>query len=269
MPSLDNVKVDSLFTMFKGEPGTRKSTCALSYPGPLYWFDIDEKIQSMALPMKKFGVLGKDVQYDTFKDANSILKKMEGFQVNCPFKTLVVDSITSAGNKVNRQTLKLKGGTTRTDGSEKGMRIAGIPVNSIEDYKAEAAFFNEMIAVLKDIHSFHKVNIILIAHVIGARKADEQNQFTHHSRIIITGGQQISGMIPVYCTEVYHFNIENDIDISRGGHYGLYTEHTGNDYARTSLPLGRHLIFDDKPLYQTFIKPSIDKLNNDPGITKI
>jgi len=262
MPTMEAMKLDSLFTMFKGEPGTRKSTAALSYPGPHYWFDIDEKIGAMTLPMKKFGVKPASINYDTFKDANSIIKKLEQFQLNCPYKTIVMDSVTSAGNKVNRQTLKLKGG------ENKGARVAGIQVNSIEDYKAEAAFFTEMIALLKDIHSFHKVNVILIAHVIGARKENTENNFTHHARIIITGGQQISGMIPVYCTEVYHFNIENDIDVSKGGHYGLFTEHTGNDYARTSLPLGRHIIFDDKPLYETFVKPALDKLNNDPGVTK-
>lgn len=267
MPTLDNYTIDHLFYMFKGEPGTRKSTAALSFPSPQYWFDIDEKIESMILPMKKFGV--KPPTYDTFKDANAILRQLEKLQVNCPYKTLVFDSITAAGNKVNRQTLKLKSGTTTASGAEKGARIAGIPVNSIEDYKAEASYFNEVIALLKDIHQFHKCNIILIAHVIGARKENTENQFTHHSRIIITGGQAISGMIPVHCKEVYHFNIENDIDISKGGHYGLYTEHTGNDYARTMLPLDRHIMFDNKPLYDTYIKPAIDKLNKETPITRI
>lgn len=42
--------------------------------------------------------------------------------------------------------------------------------------------------------------------------------------------------------------------------YGLFTEHTGDDFARTALGLDRQIIFDDKGIYPEYIKPAIDRL---------
>lgn len=265
---MESVNSDVLFTMLKGEPGTRKSTAALSYPQPSYWFNIDEKMEALRLPMKNFGIKPSEIEFDSFKDASSMIKKMESFQVNCKYKTIIVDSITSSGDKINRQTMKMKSGTTRTDGSEKGMRIGGIPVNSMEDYKAEASFFMEMVALLKDISSFHKVNIILIAHVIGARTDPNAQANSVFSRIIVTGGQIISAKIPAYCTEIYHFNSEANADLSKEGDYVALTRHTGVDYARTSLPLDAKLLIGNKPLYETYVLPAIKRLDNTIPIEK-
>jgi hypothetical protein len=117
-----------------------------------------------------------------------------------------------------------------------------------------------MIAHLKYINRYHNVNIILIAHVVGARKDDTGNNLTHHSRVIITGGDKISGKIAAYCTETYHFNIETGASVNSEPKYGLFTVHTGNDFARTCLPLERRIEFNDKPLYKTWIEPAINKL---------
>lgn len=270
MPSLSGLELDSLYTMLKGEPGTRKSTVALSYPTPQYWFSTDRKMNALVLPGKRFGVDFSQVDYDDYDTWDPIKKKLEQLQTNCKYKTLIFDSVTSIGDSINNQTKKFKSGSTRVDGTEKGMRIGGIPVNSLEDYKAEAAAFGELISLTKDIKSFFKVHIILIAHVIGARqqKENESYQQTHHSRIIITGGQAISGKIAAYCDEAYHFNVEPDIDMNKGGKYALLTEHAGSDYARTTLPLPGKIIFGNDPVYDKYIKPAIEKLKEEKPVTK-
>lgn len=271
MPTMEQVNSDVLFTLLKGEPGTRKSTQALSYPTPQYWFDTDDKMTALRLPMKNWGIKPSSISYDTYRDVNSasaLLKKLETLQANCPYKTIILDSITSAADKINRQTMKVKSGTTNREGGEKGMKIGGIPVNSIEDYKAEAAFFMEVIALSKDISSYHKVNIVLIAHVIGARRDENAQANSVFSRIIVTGGQIISAKIPAYCTEIYHFGIESSADLSKEGDYICQTRHSGVDYARTSLPLDVKLLVKDKPLYETYIKPAITKLDQQIPIEK-
>ena len=49
MPTMDSVTFfDALYCMFKGEPGTRKSTQALSFPGPQYWFSWDRKMNRVS-----------------------------------------------------------------------------------------------------------------------------------------------------------------------------------------------------------------------------
>jgi len=260
MPSLiDEIKLDSLYCMFKGEPGTRKSTAALSFPTPQYWFSWDQKMRAMLLPMKAWSINPKDVQYDDYDDFNKARLKLEQFQQQCSFKTLILDSITSAADSTLRQTMKAKYGTTRASGAAAGKLIAGIAVNELEDFNAESAALSELLALTKDIHKFHKVNIILIAHVIQAeyKKIDGE---THMSRSIVTAGKRIAAKIPAYCEEVYHFNKEGALADSG---FACYTQHTGDEFARTSLPLARKMVFNDQPLYTTYIKPSMEKLQDD------
>lgn len=269
MPTLADVNLNSLYCLFKGEWGTRKSSQALSFPTPQYWFNFDKKMESLIRPAKIFGIdFAKDVHFDDYSDWNAPRKKLEQLQVNCPYKTIIIDTITSMGDAINRQTLKTKTGTTTQSGSEAGKRIGGIAVNSIEDFNAETSAFQEMIALTKDIQAFHKVNIILIAHVIRTDEKDLTGR-THVARTIVTGGKKVAAKIPGYCTEIYHFNIETQLDASAGGKYALITEHAGEDYARTSLPLDSKIVFGDRPLYSTWIAPAIQKLMTEKPITKL
>lgn len=214
-------------------------------------------MEGIALPMRKWGVNPKDVTYDDYKDWNSALQKLEYFAHTFPYKTLVIDSITSCADAINRQTLKIK------NKDDKGKGIAGIPVNSIEDFNAEDSALKELIARTKDIHKYHKVHVILIAHVI-QKEIKSADGKTHMSRIIVTAGKGIAQKIPAYCTEVYHFNIETSFDASQGGNYALKTTHTGDDFARTSLELPSTIVFGNDPLYDKWIKPAIDKYNTQP-----
>lgn len=260
MPSMNDVNFDSLYVLMKGEPGTRKSTQALSFPGPQYWFSWDRKMNGIYLPMRKWGVDPKTITYDDYDDWTKPRKKIESLQVNCPYKTLVFDSITSMADMTLRQTLKLKYGVKRQSGADAGKLVAGIAINEIEDYNAESSALNELIALTKDINAFHGVNIILIAHVIKAEYRDTSKKTTHISRQIVTAGKNVAAKIPAYCGEVYHFNIKQGFIEGQGGDYSLLTEHTGDDFARTALGLDKEIVFGDKPIYDTYIRPAITKM---------
>ena len=260
MPTMDSVDFNSLYCMFKGEPGTRKSTQALSFPGPQYWFSWDRKMNGIYLPMKKWGIDPKTITYDDYDDWTKPKKMLEKFQSDCPYKTLVLDSITSMADMTLRQTVRLKYGQTRSSGAAAGKLIAGIAVNEIEDYNAESSALNELIALTKDINAYHKVNIILIAHVIKAEYRDTTNKTTHISRQIVTAGKNIAAKIPAYCGEVYHFNIKQGMVAGGQGEYSLLTEHTGDDFARSALGLGKEIVFGDKPIYETYILPAMGKM---------
>jgi hypothetical protein len=250
-----------LYCMFKGEPGTRKSTQALSFPTPQYWFSVDKKMAALTLPAKKWNVDTGQIDYDDYSDWNRIKMKLEQFQVRCPFKTIVLDSITSIGGAINRQTLQSKTGKVTKDEKAKGTEVGGIQVATYDDYKAEVAAFNEMVALTKDIQTHFKVNIILIAHVVGERKADDLlGSRTHHARIIVSGGKNISASLSAYSTEVYHFDIRESTNPDKEGTYGLLTIHTGEDFARTSLGLAPRIEFGNEPLYNKYLLPAINKL---------
>lgn len=261
MPTMSEPFDNTIYALFKGEPGTRKSTAALSFPTPQYWFSADKKMTSLRLPMYNWGIKPADIVYDDYTNFTAVRDKLEKFQTNCPFKTLIFDSVTSIGDITNSQTMLAKSGTKNKQGEEKGAQVGGISINSLEDYKAEASAFNQLIALTKDIKSYHKINIVLIAHVIGERKPQEKKESTHFARIIVTGGKIISAKIPAYCEEVYHFNVEPNVDAAKEDDYGLVTRHSGDDFARTGLPLPRKIVFGNQPLYENFIKPAIEKLN--------
>lgn len=267
MPTMEDVNFEALYCMFKGEPGTRKSTQALSFPGPQFWFSWDRKMNGIFLPMKKWGIDPKTIKYEDYDDWTKPKKQLESFQTACPYKTLVFDSITSMADMTLRQTTRLKYGITRQSGAAAGKLIAGIAVNEIEDYNAESAALQELIALSKDIHIYHKVNVILIAHVVKAEYRDSTKKTTHISRQIVTAGKNVAAKIPAYCGEVYHFNIKQGFVEGSGGDYALLTEHTGDDFARSALGLDREIVFKDQPLYNTYIKPAIDKLKgNDNAV---
>lgn len=260
MPTMESTTFNGLYCMFKGEPGTRKSTQALSFPGPQYWFSWDRKMNGIYLPMKKWGIDPKTISYDDYDDWTAPRKKLEQLQVACPYKTIVFDSITSMADMTLRQTTRLKYGVTRQSGQQAGKLIAGIAVNEIEDYNAESAALQELIALSKDINAFHKVNVILIAHVVKAEYRDTTKKTTHISRQIVTAGKNVAAKIPAYCGEVYHFNIDSGMQEGAGGDYTLLTEHTGDDFARSALGLPNKIVFGDKPLYETYLKPAINKV---------
>lgn len=262
-PSLEEAIPEVLFTLLKGEPGTRKSTCALSYPTPQYWVSTDQKMEALQLPAKRWGINMKDIHYDDYTDWDRPRAKLEQLQVNCPYKTIIIDSITSIGDAMTSQVKKAK----KKD--NQGKSIGGIPVSGLEEFNAESSAFQDLISITKDIHKFHKVNIIMIAHVLGARKDNDANKLTHHSRIIVTGAEKISAKLASYMTEVYHFNIISAFEADKEGAYGLLTVHTGNDYARTSLPLPREIQFNNDPLYDKWIRPAIEQHKKEQPINRI
>lgn len=264
MPDMNSVGFDALYCLLKGEPGTRKSTQALSFPLPQYWFSWDRKMNGIYLPMRKWGIDPKTITYDDYDDWNKPRAKLEQFQTSCPYKTLIFDSITSMADMTLRQTMRLKYGINRKSGTAAGKLVAGIAVNEIEDYNAESSALNELMALTKDINIFHKVNIVLIAHVVKAEYRDTTKNITHISRQIVTAGKNVAAKIPAYCGEVYHFNIKRGFVEGAGGEYALLTEHTGDDFARTALGLDKEIVFGDKPLYDTYIKPAINNMKDTP-----
>lgn len=266
MPTMyDELNLDVLFSMFKGEWGTRKSTSAVSFPGPQYWFSYDKKMRSLILPMKNFGIKMNSITYDDYTDWSKADKKLRELKVDCPYKTIVVDSITSLGDSIMDQTKRFKAGGTRKSGAAAGKSVGGIEVNELEDYNAESSAIGDMISMLKDIHGFHKVNVILIAHVIQVEYRSVAGE-THFSRSIVTAAKKMAAKIPAYCDEVYHFNIDRGMEAGGEGSYALLTTHTGDDYARTGLPLPKKIVFGNQPLYDRYIAPAILNLKESKGM---
>lgn len=261
MPNMSEAASDVHYTLLKGEPGTRKSTHALSYPKPQYWFSFDGKMNALKLPMAHWGINPAEINYDDYTDWNSAVRKLEFFMVDFPYKTLVIDSITSCADYMLRQVRKSKSGTTTKGGKEAGKVIGGIPVSEIEDFNAEASGLTELIALTKNIHKFHKIDVVLIAHVIRKEEKSLDGRI-NVSRQIVTAGKAPAAKIPAYCDETYHFSVRPNVDADAGPEYMILTAHAGEDFARTSLPLAPTILLGDRPLYDTHIVPAMQRLKD-------
>lgn len=261
MSDMNAAKIDSQYIMFTGTPGTRKSTQALSYPKPQFWLSWDQKMNSLILPMRDWKIDPKLIQYEDYEDWSKPRMKLEQLSVNCPFKTIIIDSITSMADCALRQTMALKRGSTRASGAAAGKLIAGIAVNEIEDFMAESSALMELIALTKDIRKFHNVNVILIAHLIQAEYKSGPNAPANVVRTIVTAGKRVAPKIPAYSEEVYHFYLKKTLDADTGGNYSILTTSNSEDFARTQLPLPAKIEFGDKPLYDGWILPAKNKLN--------
>lgn len=253
MPNMSSIDYTSLYCLFKGEPGTRKSTSALSFPKPQYWISWDQKMDALGLPMREWGIDPTLIDFDDYSDWDRVKMKLESFQMTCKYRTIVIDSITSGADAINRQTRRIKAG----EGS--GKKVGGISVDGFEEFNAESSALHELVALTKELKKARGINVILIAHIIQKEQKSPDGQ-THMSRIIVTAGKSIAQKIPAYCSEVYHFNIKTGPIVGAGGQYALKTTHTGDDFARTSLPLNADIEFGNEPLYDKYVLPAIQKM---------
>lgn len=262
MPTLETINHDVHFTMLKGEPGTRKSTQALSWPKPQYWASHDRKMNALSLPLAKWKIDPKLIEYDDYKDWNTCEAKLKKLQLNCPYRTVVIDSITSITDNMLLQVKDSKGGQTRKSGAVAGKMIGGIEVNELEDFNAEAAAITDMISILKDIKEFHKVNIILIAHVIRADYKSVKDGTVISRSIVTAGAKKQAAKIPAYCEEIYHFGLGQGSGIVVGSDEKIValTRSNGDDFARTTLPLPSVIEIGYEPMYEKHIVPAIAKL---------
>lgn len=255
MANFSTIDLTSVNIMLKGEPGLRKSTVALSYPLPHYWFSTDRKMEALHLPAKLWKIDTSKIEFDNYSNWDKAKSKLEKMLFDCPFKTIMIDSVTSFGDCMTSQVKKNKKANKDTSGK----MIGGIQTSGLEEFNAESNAFQELIALADEVREQHHINVIYIAHVLAAKKDNDANKLTHHSRIIVTGAEKIGAKLASRMSETYHFNIKPSLSLDEPGEYGLFTSHTGNDYARTSLPLERYITFSDKPFYPTFIEPAIKK----------
>ena len=268
MPTLEIINYDALITMLKGEPGTWKSSTALTYPLPQYWFSFDRKMQSLALPARKHGIDLKQVNYDDYStwtmhgpnNTPSALAKLESFKLNCPYKTIIIDSVTSTTDAMLRQVLDSKVGQKRKSGEPAGKIIGGIDVNEIEDFNAEAAGINELMGLCSDICTLRRVNVILIAHVVRIEQKDLSGNISI-SRSIVTAGKKPAAKIPAICHETYQFGLKPALVVGAQTDIQVYTTNTSEDYARTCLPLDKVLqLGPDINFYKRYIEPAINQM---------
>lgn len=229
----------------KGDSGAGKSVAAYSFPNA-YVFDLDNRVQSVVsyyTRIKRMDVL-KNLEYDTYVGPNAILNmmsKLGSFVGRCQYETIIIDTLTSVADTSLHHAIRMRGS------GEGGKQVAGVQLNTIEDYGVENSVIMDIIQVFQALKN---VTCILNAHVLSTEEKTLGGPTTI-SRTLLTGGKKVAAKIPGYFGETWHFDTKSNM---KGTRYIARTQHAGADFAKTSLILPVEIDWTDKVFYEEIQK---------------
>jgi hypothetical protein len=238
--------------LFKGDPITRKTSNAASFPDPRF-FDFDGKVASA-----KVAHPSKAIKYDFFtardfdrwrKDFDTAVERNPA-----PGGTFIFDSITSFTKIIIQYSLSYRDPKQRNKnemnpfiGNPSG---GGYDIASWQDYKFEENVLSNFMSGCLELAKTSRV--IFIAHVLGTDnkiEATPDGEKKVLQRPIITAGKKTVNFLPAQCGEIYHFMMKKQADARLPPNYLVRTQNSELDYASTVLPLPAELDVTDGNLY--------------------
>jgi hypothetical protein len=239
--------------LMKGEPKTGKSIAASSFPKPMFIFDMDGRMESVANYWAKHNPVVMDqVEYKTYNPEDYLIFK-EDFEfiqteARSPIskkimRTVCLDGVTSTGEMVIDYAL-----SERDSASEK--RRGVIKLMGIEDFGVEAMGFVQILSIGREIRKH--AHFILTAHVIITEQEalTKAGRVTHTSRQLLTGGKKVASKLPVSFDEVWHFGAELvPTDKGMRKKMTVFFNHSGVDFAGTSRDLPPGIEWTDGSLW--------------------
>lgn len=237
-----------IFALFKGDPKTGKDIAAHSFAlaGPLYTFDLDSRMESVAHYYTKVVPrpdIVENIQYDRFEDVLTILNRLQELKQACHYRTVVVSSLTSFARKSLTTMISTRDPKSLSKDDQAKARIrGGIPMNIIEDFGGEANAITLLMDGLIVISVKYNCNVILTAHVINPEAG------AYSKRTLLTGGKKIAGEIPVSFNEAYQFYVETSGGMEIGANdtnrrFLAKTQPTSLDWAATAMSLPETIDF--------------------------
>ena len=188
----DNVKL-----LLLGESGMGKTVLACGFPTPIKIYDFDNKVSSAAkfysndaarlssIEVEQYaGLPVKDRMNKFLADVKSI-ENLQHSGKPLPFKTLVVDSLTTLTNAILEDYKKV---------SQLGIKRALADVNAMQDYQLLQIHLTQLITGLLSL----KCNVIFIGHT---QLEKDEATGAMKNNILMPG--QLAFKLPIYFEEVY------------------------------------------------------------------
>lgn len=231
-----------LSCLFMGTTGAGKSIAAASFPTPMYFASFDGRMGSVANFYRAHPELGVNleaIEFDHFETFGPFIDKLDELERSCPYKTLVIDPLTTLCSKIISYNIGFRKGIK---GKGAGKVRGKILFSGPEDYGAEISGMRQILDNLEIIKMQQRVNIILTAHIVtvsynSANKIKSEDGETVTSeqkteRLIVTEGRKLAPKIPLTFDEVYNFYVESSFGRVE---YKVRTYNDGDVIARTSF----------------------------------
>lgn len=263
MKASEFVPTRRLYAAFKGDPGAGKSVAAASWAeqGKVRILDFDGKFGAIhnfytnIVPRPEIINNLEFFQPATFNEGMDLLQLfIEDHSFNREGNTIILDTLTTMVDRLLTDVGIIKG---KEKAKEKLKFVGGIQVSDIEDFNAETSALTRLVVGTK---SECRCNFIMLAHVVQVHN-NALDGSVKTSRQLLTAGKKIAAKLPAYFDEIYHFDSVSDFGGS-GQKFYCHTSHSGEDFARTSLPLPAKFDFTkDRLLYSQWMKElKYDKL---------
>jgi hypothetical protein len=228
MPSIDEVNIhEGLMAQFVGPPGTGKSIAMASFVKERgYIFDLDSRIESVCA----FWAGKKKIDFDIYQacDFEKFAKKLESFQINCPYDMIGIAGLTALADMLLQYGIALRG-----RGKAGSKSVGVIDLNTIEDYNVETRGLMQVISVLRALKGKTR---ILETHLLSA-EYQALDGTTRVQRSTLTGGKKISPKIPGYFNEVWQFSVKPGLLSTEKPKFLVKTINDGDNLGKTILPL--------------------------------
>lgn len=235
----------NLSVLLIGYPGSGKSIAAASFPRPIYIFDLDRRIDSL---LNYFGD-ATDIEHDYYgpEEYLKLDAKIEQIKTgNAPFKTYIMDSLTTLARMAINYSLTMRGGG-------KGSILKGkVQMSTFDDYNVESHVILNMLNTFRTGN--FKANFILTGHLLETRTKVPNTTDDIVSQRLLTGGKNIAAEVPVYFNEVYYVDKNNDL-LNNKVSYRSITSPMNGINGKSALPIPSVIDFtmtgkDSKGLFQ-------------------
>ena len=252
MNTQDSTEKPGIFALFKGPSGSGKTVGALSFPDP--WLaDLDRKMPAIA--RKHFPK--KSIEYNQFELIYPLEELLSSWLGNCPYETLILDSITSMTGLILKSTGVAKG-EGMTQMLKNMNKFAGKfkqELMTIDYYNAETRIVEHIVDLCKMLYiqPDNPKNVIFTAHIISHDSApDLKTKLVTRTRRIVTAGKAVGAWIPSQFDEVYLFGTSEMGDLDGESHvrHIMTSETSGEDDAKTAFHLEKYTDFTGKNLYE-------------------
>lgn len=246
-------KEGGIFALFKGPSGSGKTVGALSFPS-IHMSDFDKKMPAIA--RKHFPK--KSIDYDQYDDIYAYKDQLLSWlgEGNCPYETLLNDSITSMISLILKSV-----GLAKGEGIENMLntmhKFSGKfkqDLMSIDYYNAETRITEWIMDICKQLYSQkgNPKNIIFTAHILATESGPNlKTGIVTKTRSIVTAGKKVAAYIPTQFDDVWLFGTsKGDLDPNSRVRHLMTSETSGEDDAKTAFRLAKMTDFTDANLYE-------------------